>query len=110
MQLVMGQIDQLSRHSELKEKMKLYNKDEIITIKSILGGNFIANSNMTWFFSTIKSTNTNGALLADNIQSFCSLPRFPIQPVVTVFFSESPRIAVPRIGSVVCFLSPLGHH
>ena len=39
---------------------------------------------MTWFFSPIKSTDTNSALLAD------IKPRFPIQPVVTVF-SESRR-------------------
>ena len=34
---------------------------------------------MTWFFSPIKSTDTTSALLAD------IKPRFPIQPVVTVF-------------------------
>ena len=51
---------------------------------------------MTWFFSPIKSTDTNYALFADNAQ-------FPIQPVVTGFF---PRSAVPRIGSV-CFLGAL---
>ena len=39
---------------------------------------------MTWFFSPIKSTDTNSALLAD-IKS-----HFPIQPVVTVF-SENRR-------------------
>ena len=63
---------------------------------------------MTWFFSPIKSTDTSGVLLADNVQYYCSKPRFPIQPFVTVFFF--PRIAVPRIGSVVCFLGLLGHH
>ena len=42
-------------------------------------------SNMTWFFSPIKSTDTNSALLAD------IKPRFPTQPVVTVFFSENRR-------------------
>ena len=35
----------------------------------------IVYSNMTWFFSPIKSTDTNSALLAD------IKPRFPIQPV-----------------------------
>ena len=35
---------------------------------------------MTWFFSPIKSTDTNSALLAD------IKPRFPIQPAVTGFF------------------------
>ena len=53
---------------------------------------------MTWFFSP----NVNGhelGLFSDNAQ-------FPIQTAVTgVFFSRS---AVPRIGSVVCFLGPLG--
>ena len=39
---------------------------------------------MTWFFSPIKSTDTNSALLA-NIK-----PRFPIQTVVAVF-SENLR-------------------
>ena len=39
---------------------------------------------MTWFFSPIKSTDTSSALLAD------IKPRFPIQPVVTVF-SENRR-------------------
>ena len=53
---------------------------------------------MTWFFSPINSTDTNWALFADNAQ-------FPIQPVVTGFI---PRSAVPRIGSAVCFLGPLG--
>ena len=32
--------------------------------------------------------------------------QFPIQTVVTGFFF--PRSAVPKIGSVVCFLGPLG--
>ena len=45
-------------------------------------------------FSPIKSTDTNWALFIDNAQ-------FPIQPVFL-------RSAVPRIGSVVCFLGPLG--
>ena len=40
-------------------------------------------SYMTWFFSPIKSTDTNCALLADKL-------RFPIQPVVT-FFSKNRR-------------------
>ena len=39
---------------------------------------------MTWFFSPIKSTDTNWALFVDNAQ-------FPIQPVVTVFFFEKRR-------------------
>ena len=37
---------------------------------------------MAWFSSPIKSTDTNSALLAD------IKPRFPIQPVVTVFFEN----------------------
>ena len=53
---------------------------------------------MTWFFSPIKSTDTNSALFADNAQ-------FPIQPAVTGFFF--PRSAVQSIGSAVCFLGPL---
>ena len=56
------------------------------------------NSNMTWFFSPIKSTDTSSALLAD------IKPRFPIQPVVTVF-SEN-RGSENR--SLVCFLGPVG--
>ena len=44
---------------------------------------FIYYSNMTWFFSPIKSTDTSSALLA-NIK-----PRFPIQLVVTVFPENS---------------------
>ena len=52
---------------------------------------------MTWFFSPIKSTDTNCAELANK-------QRFLIRPVVTVF----PWIAIPKIGSVVCFLGPLG--
>ena len=62
------------------------------TIKHFLGS--VKNSNMTWFLSPIKSTDTNCALLADK-------SRFPIQPVVTGFF-------FPKIGSVVCFWCPLG--
>ena len=60
-------------------------------------------SNMTWFFSRIKSTDTNWALFADNAQ-------FPIQPIVSGFF---PRSAVSRIGSVAVFWVPwvkLGHY
>ena len=59
---------------------------------------FIFYSNMTWFFSPIESADTNWALFSDK-------SRFPIQPVVTGFF---PRSTVPKIGSVVCFLGPLG--
>ena len=44
---------------------------------------FIYNSDMTWFFSPIKSTDTNWALFTYNVQ-------FPIQPVVTGF-SEKRR-------------------
>ena len=40
---------------------------------------FMINSNMTWFFSPIKATDTNWALFSDK-------SHFPIQPVVTVFF------------------------
>ena len=42
---------------------------------------FVNHSNMTWFFSRIKSTDTNWALFTDNAQ-------FPIQPVVIVFLRE----------------------
>ena len=66
-----------------------------------------SNSNITWFFSPIKWTDTSGVLLADNLQYCCSKTRVPIQPLLTVFF---PRIAVLRISSVVCFLGPLGLH
>ena len=52
------------------------------------------NSNMIWFFSPIKSTDTNSALLAD------IKPRFPIQPVVIVF-SENRRFSC-------LFSGPLG--
>ena len=38
---------------------------------------------MTWFFSPIKSTDTNLALFSDK-------SHFPIQPVVTSFFLEAP--------------------
>ena len=53
-------------------------------------------SNMTWFFSPIKSTDTNSALLAD------IKPRFPIQPVVTVF-SENRHSEGPlgEVGSLL---------
>ena len=37
---------------------------------------------MTWFFSPIKSTDTNYALFTDNAQ-------FPIQPFVAVFSREA---------------------
>ena len=37
---------------------------------------------MTWFFFSIKSTDTNWALFTDNAQ-------FPIQRVVTGFFQEA---------------------
>ena len=43
----------------------------------------ITNSNMTWFFPPIKSTDTNSALLAD------IKPSFPIQAVVTNRCSEN---------------------
>ena len=37
----------------------------------------------------MKSTDTNSALLADNVQYYCSKKRLPIQPVVPGLFQES---------------------
>ena len=67
---------------------------------------FILNSNMTWFFSPIKSTDTNSALFPDKSLLTVSQGTLSHSTGCNWFFFL--RSAVPRIGSVVCFLGPLG--
>ena len=47
-------------------------------------------SNMTRFFSPIKSTDMNCALFSDKSDWHLTKPRFTIPPVVTGFFREAP--------------------
>ena len=75
----------LKKNALVSPTIAKYLEDRLFSVSFFFRDSiFIFNSNMTWFFSPIKSTDTNSALLAD------IKPRFPIQPVVTVFFRESP--------------------
>ena len=71
-----GTLDLRSRLNEAESAAAIDNERQMAKLGQLVSRE---NSNMTWFFSPIKSTDTNSALLAD------IKPPFPIQPVITVF-------------------------